>query len=103
MEVENKTPDVSALETTVVNTKINEVQSKISNSSGLVSTTVLNAKTGEVENKIPDISGLVQKTYYSTKVKEKEFVDQTNLVKKIRFKLKTCNIINRSRVKSRAR
>ena len=40
--------------TTVFNTKINEVENKISHTSGLVFTTVLNSKIGEVENKIPD-------------------------------------------------
>ena len=40
--------------TTVLNTKISEVENKIPEASGLVTTTVFNTKIGEVENKIPD-------------------------------------------------
>ena len=40
--------------TTVSNTKISEVENKISDTSSLVTTTVLNVNIGEVENKIPD-------------------------------------------------
>ena len=38
---------------TVLNTKINEVENKLPNTSNLVTTNVLNTKIGEVENKIP--------------------------------------------------
>ena len=38
----------------VLNTKTSEVESKIPNTSSLVTTTVLNTKISEVENKIPD-------------------------------------------------
>ena len=38
--------------TTVLNTKINEVENKIASTSNLVITTVLNTKYSEVENKI---------------------------------------------------
>ena len=37
--------------TTILNTKINEVQNKIRNASGLVPTTVFNTKISEVNNK----------------------------------------------------
>ena len=48
-------PDTSGLvSTTVLNTKISEVENKIPEASGLVTTTVFNTKIGEVENKIPD-------------------------------------------------
>ena len=48
-------PDTSGLvTTTVLNTKISEVENKIPEASGLVTTTVFNTKIGEVENKIPD-------------------------------------------------
>ena len=48
-------PDTSGLvTTTVLNTKISEVENKIPETSGLVTTTVFNTKIGEVENKIPD-------------------------------------------------
>ena len=40
--------------TTVLNTKIIQVENKIQDASKLVITSVLNRKTGEVENKIPD-------------------------------------------------
>ena len=40
--------------TIVLNTKTSEVESKIPNTSSLVTTTVLNTKISEVENKIPD-------------------------------------------------
>ena len=40
--------------TTVLNTKISEVENKIPDISSLVTTTVLNTKISEVENKIPD-------------------------------------------------
>ena len=39
-----------------MNTKVNEVENKIPNTSSLVTTTVLNTKISEVENKIPDHS-----------------------------------------------
>ena len=41
--------------TTVLNTKIGEVEN--TRSCDLVTTTILNIKIGEVENKIPDVSG----------------------------------------------
>ena len=40
--------------TTVLNTKISEVENKIPNTSSLVATTILNTKVNEVKNKIPD-------------------------------------------------
>ena len=40
--------------TTVLNTKISEVENKVSDTSSLVTTTILNTKIIEVENKIPD-------------------------------------------------
>ena len=39
--------------TTILNTKISEVENKIPNASNLVITNVLNTKPSEVENKIP--------------------------------------------------
>ena len=42
------------MSTTVLNTKISEVESKIPDTSSLVTTTVLNTKISEFENKIPD-------------------------------------------------
>ena len=40
--------------TTVLNTKINEVENKIPNTSNLVTTTILNTKINEFKNNIPD-------------------------------------------------
>ena len=40
--------------TTVLNTKIKEVENKIPDTTSLVTKTVLNKKHTEVENKIPD-------------------------------------------------
>ena len=58
--------------TTVLNTKISEVEKKIPGTSSLVSTTVLHTKIGEVENKIfnydkyittPEFNKLTAKNY----------------------------------------
>ena len=38
----------------ILDTKISEVENKISNTSNLVTTTVLNTEISKVENKIPD-------------------------------------------------
>ena len=47
--------DISGLvATTVLNTKINEVESKIPDTSSLVTTTILNAKISEFVNKVSD-------------------------------------------------
>ena len=40
--------------TSILNTKISEVENKIPNTSNLATTTVLNTKISEVENKISD-------------------------------------------------
>ena len=47
---------------------IGEVESKIPDTSGLVTITFLNTKIGEVENKILDDSGLVKKTDFLAKI-----------------------------------
>ena len=50
-----KKPDTSGLvTTTVLNTKIREVENKIPDTSGLVTTTVFNTKLSKGENKTPD-------------------------------------------------
>ena len=50
-----KIPDTSgSVTTTVLNTKISEVENKIPDTSNLVTTTVLITKISEVENKIPN-------------------------------------------------
>ena len=45
--------------TTVLKTKIGEVEKIIPDFCDLVTITILNIKIGKVENKIPDVSGLV--------------------------------------------
>ena len=52
---------------------------------GLVTTTVLNTKIGEVENKIPDATGLVTTSIFDKKVlkAENKITDVGGLVKKI--------------------
>ena len=49
----------------VLNMKISKVDDKIH---GLVTTTVFNTKIEEVENKIQDVSGLVKKPNDNTKI-----------------------------------
>ena len=70
--------DVSSLvTTTLLNTKISEVENKIPNTSGVVTTTGLNTKIGEVDSKIPGVNGLVRKIDYNTKtsdIKAKYFI-----------------------------
>ena len=58
--------------TTVLHTKIGEVENKIPEPCDLVTATILNIRIGEVENKIPDVSGLVTTTVLNTKVGEVE-------------------------------
>ena len=51
--------------TTILNTKINEADKKISDTSSLKTTTVLNTKISEVENKISDISKYITTQEFS--------------------------------------
>ena len=67
--VEKKIPDTSGLvTTTVLNTKIIEVENKISDTSSLVTATVLNTNISEVENKIFDHA-----KYITTQVNRRKF------------------------------
>ena len=65
-----KIPDISDLakKKADLNVKINEIEGKIPNTTGLGTNSELTA----VENKIPDVSGLVKKTDYDTKISETE-------------------------------
>ena len=45
---------------------------RIPDASGLVTTTILITKIGEVENKMPGTSGLVKKTDYNAKISDIE-------------------------------
>ena len=69
LELEDKIPDTTGLvKKTDDNTKITEIESKISDISNLATKTALTP----VENKIPSVSNLVKKTDYDTKVTEIE-------------------------------
>ena len=62
-------PSITDLTTTVaVNAKINEVKSKIPNTTNLATTTVPTA----VENELPNVSNLVKNSDYNTKINETE-------------------------------
>ena len=66
-------PDISGLvTTTLLNTKIGEVENKIPDTNGLVTTIVLNTKIGEVENKIRNVNDLFNKTVYNAKISDSE-------------------------------
>ena len=45
-----------------------KLRKKIVDVSGLVTSTVINTKIGEVENKTPDVSGLVKKTVHNAEI-----------------------------------
>ena len=60
------------MSTTMVNTKISEIERKISDAKGLVVTNVLNTKNEEAENKIPDANVGVKKMVYNAKISDIE-------------------------------
>ena len=96
-----------------------------------MTTTVLSTKIGEVENKIPEVSCLVKQANYNneisdieakyfttsndrkfrseileTKIKETRLVDKpsiSNLLKKLYLNKKFTTLATRSKIKSRAR
>ena len=51
---DKKTLNTSLVTRTVLNTKINEIENKIPDTSSLVTTTVLNTKISEIKKKIPN-------------------------------------------------
>ena len=55
-----------------MNEKVDKVENKIPDISGLVTITVLDTKIGEVESKISEISGLVKKIDYNAKISDIE-------------------------------
>ena len=71
--------------TAVLNTKISEVENKISNTSSLVTRTVLNTKISEVEDKIPDNS-----KYFTTE----EFNELT--AENVAARLKQTDLVNKT-------
>ena len=79
----------------VLNTNINEVENKITNTSNLVTTTVLNTKINEAENKIPSHDKYITTPEFN-KLTTESFqarLKQANLVTKTDFnnKLTSCN------------
>ena len=81
-----KIPDTSVLmSTTVLNTKISEVEDKIPSISNLVTTTVLNTKISEVENKMLDNSKYITTPEFN-KLTGENFT----------ARLKEANLVNKS-------
>ena len=72
------------------NTKITELENKISNTSNLVKKTGYNTRITELKNKIPDISNLATKTALTTV--ENKIPSTSNLVKKIDYDTKITEI-----------
>ena len=81
--------------TTVLNTKISEVEKKILNVISLVTTTVLSKKISERENKIPDHAKYITTLEFNTLTAENftARLKQADLVNKTDFdnKLTSCN------------
>ena len=68
-KIDKKIPDVSGLvKKTDFNAKISEAEGKISSITDLPTNSELTAKVTEIEDKIPDVSSLVKKTDYATEV-----------------------------------
>ena len=69
--------------TTVLNTKINKVERKTPDTSGLVTTTVLNTKSAKIENKNTNYANYVTPTFNKLTVKNFEAkLKQANSVAK---------------------
>ena len=79
---------------------------KIPDTSGLVTTTVLNTKIGEVENKIPVVRGLVKKTDYDAKIKDIKkkcftiFDHKKFTIETLDAKIKQKELVNKSEISS---
>ena len=77
--------------TTVLKTKISEVENKILSTSNLVATTILNTKISEVQNKNPDDSKYIttQEFYkltaenFAARLKQAAFVNKTDFDNKL--------------------
>ena len=87
-----KIPDMSALvTTTVLNTKISEVENKVPNTSNLVTTNVLHIKISEVGNKISDNSKYITTQefnkltteYFAARLKQTDLVNKTDFDSKL--------------------
>ena len=75
------------------NTKITEIEDKITDSNSFVKKTDYNTKVTEIEGKIPDISGLATKTALTTV--ENKVPSITGLVKKTNYNTKITDIENK--------
>ena len=83
--------------TTVLNTKISEVENKIPNTSSLVTATVLNTKINEFENKVPDQSKYITTQEFNKLTAENVAarLKQTNSVNKTGFDNKLTSLNKR--------
>ena len=75
------------MNTTLLNTKITEVENKIPDTSSLVTTTILNTKINEVENTIPDHAKYITTQEFINLIAENFAArsKQANLVNKTDF------------------
>ena len=76
-KIDKKIPDVSGLvKKNDFNSKTTEIEGKIPSITGLATTSALTS----VENKIPDVNGLIKKTDYDTKISEieKKIIDHNH-------------------------
>ena len=87
-----KKTDASGLvTTTVLNTKISEVENKIPDTSSLVTTTILDTKVGEVQNKILDNSKYITtqefhkltKEHFAARLNQADLVNNTGFHNKL--------------------
>ena len=77
--------------TTVLNTKISEVENKILYTSSLVSTNFLNTKMSEIENKVPDNSKYITSQElnkltsesFGARLKQADLVNKTDFDNKL--------------------
>ena len=77
--------------TTILNTKINDFENKIPDTSGLVTTTVLNTKISEVENKILDHAkytttlefNKLAAEHFAARLKQADLVSKTDFDNKL--------------------
>ena len=87
-----KTDTNGLVTTTVLSTKISEVESKIPGTRSLVTTTVLNTKFEEVENKVPDhakyittqeFNKLTAENVFAARLKQGSLVNKTDFDNKL--------------------
>ena len=93
-EIEGKMSDIRSLTT---KSALTVVENKIPDVSSLVKKRDFNTKVTEIEGEIPDVSNLVKKTDFNTKVTEIEgkIPDVSNLVKNTDFDTRLKQISDR--------